>query len=190
MLVAAEDEELLDRLETIFLSEGYRNVTFRSLSAELGCSNRRLYAVAPSKEALFLAVMNRFFSKMKKDGWEKARSEKPLAERMRDYLRVGIVAAERTSPAFNEDIESLDSGRVLFDEFQSDRINGLKELIDEGIEAGEFEGFHSYFVAEVMIQAAKRVRDPDFLKRSNMTFAEGLTELSRLVRRGLLARKS
>lgn len=181
-------DELLDTLEEIFLSDGYHDVTFRGLATQLGCSNRRLYAIAPSKEALFLAIITRFFSKVKKAGWEKAGSNKPLADRIRDYLRVGIEAAQRTRPAFNEDIENFEAGRVLFDEFQQERIAGLRQLIDEGIDSGEFEGFHSYLVAEVMVQATRRIREPDFLSKSGMSFADALTELSRLIRHGLLSR--
>ncbi|MEO1034903.1 MAG: TetR/AcrR family transcriptional regulator [Pseudomonadota bacterium] len=188
MSARIETDEILDTLEEIFLSEGYHDVTFRGLAGQLGCSNRRLYAIAPSKEALFLAIITRFFSKVKKAGWEKAGANKPLADRIRDYLRVGIEAAQRAGPAFNEDIENLAAGRVLFDEFQQERIAGLRQLINEGIESGEFDGFHSYLVAEVMVQATRRVRDPDFLSKSGMSFAEALTELSRLIRNGLLPR--
>ncbi len=183
-----EDKELLDTLEGIFLQEGHRNVTFRKLSARLGCSNRKLYSIAPSKEALFLNVINRFFSRIKKQGWETARSGKPLADRIRDYQKVGIDAALKSSSHFNTDIDSMESGRVLFDEFQEERISGLRLLIEEGIESGEFEGFHSQLVAEVMIAAVKHIRDPQFLAKSGISFAEGLTELSKLLRHGLLAR--
>lgn len=188
MLKTAENELILDRLENLFLANGYRDVTFRSLASELGCSNRRLYSIAPSKEALFISVITRFFSQVKKDGWAAAKSNKPLATRIRDYLRVGILAAQRSGKRFNEDIEAIETGRVLFDEFQSERINGLKDLIDEGIKSGEFEGFHAHLVAEVMMQSARRIREPDFLEKSGMSFADGLTELSRLVRFGLVAR--
>ena len=188
MLKSVDQNELLDALEEVFLKEGYRDVTFRALAARLECSNRKIYAVAPSKEALFIKIMTRFFSKVKKEGWRRAASDKPLTDRIRDYLRVGIEAAERAGPKFNADIASIKSGRVLFDEFQTERINGLKELIQEGIESGEFEGFHAHLVAEVMIQSARRIRDPDFLTQSGMSFADGLTELSRLIRFGLVAR--
>ena len=181
-------DELLDRLEDSFLAHGYRNVTFRSLAMDLGCSNRRLYEVAPSKEALFLTVIARFFTRVKKAGWEKAKGEAPLIERIRDYLRVGIQAAQRAGPQFNADIEAIEAGRVLFDEFQRDRIDGLEALIQEGIDAGDFGPFHAHLVAEVMVQSARRLRDPAFLSRSGLTFAEALTELSKLLRNGLLRR--
>lgn len=181
-------DDLLGVLEELFLSDGYRGVTLRALAARLGCSNRRLYALAPSKEELFLLVMTRFFERTKREGWTEAQADGPLVDRIRAYLRVGIVAAERAGPKFNEDIESLPAGRRLFDAFQQERIEGLRLLIEEGKAKGEFDGYHAMLVAEVMIQSSRRLREPDFLARSGMTFAEALTELSRLIRNGLARR--
>lgn len=184
-----DDLPLLDALEAIFLAEGYRAVTLRSLAKRLGCSYRKIYAVAETKEELFLKVSKRFFDKIVRDGWAQSNSSKALADRITDYLRVGINAATRTMPKFNEDIANLPAGRVIFDAHQEERIRGLAELVEEGIRKGEFEGFHSKLVAEVMITAVKRVRQPDFLATSDLTFSEALAEISRLVRLGLVSRR-
>ena len=183
-----EEQPLLDALEGIFLAEGYRAVTLRSLAKRLGCSYRKIYAVAPTKEELFLKVAKRFFTRIIREGWAQANSGKALADRIADYLRVGIIAASRTKPAFNEDMALLPAGRLVFDAHQEERIRGLAELVEEGIKSGEFAGFHSKLVAEVMITAVKRVRQPDFLATSGLTFAEALAEISRLVRLGLVSR--
>jgi len=184
-----DDLPLLDALEAIFLAEGYRAVTLRSLAKRLGCSYRKIYAVAETKEELFLKVSKRFFDKIVRDGWAQSNSSKALADRITDYLRVAINAATRTMPKFNEDIANLPAGRVIFDAHQEERIRGLAELVEEGIRKGEFEGFHSKLVAEVMITAVKRVRQPDFLATSDLTFSEALAEISRLVRLGLVSRR-
>lgn len=184
-----EDFPLLDALEAIFLTEGYRSVTLRSLAKRLGCSYRKIYAVAATKEDLFLKVAKRFFGRIQREGWQQSNSSKALADRITDYLRVGISAAQRSTPKFNEDIATLPAGRLVFDSHQEERIRGLAELVEEGIRSGEFEGFHSKLVAELMISAVKRVRQPDFLATSDLTFSEALAEISRLVRLGLVSRR-
>lgn len=184
-----EDPPLLDALEAIFLTEGYRSVTLRALAKRLGCSYRKIYAVAATKEDLFLKIAKRFFSRIQREGWQQSNSSKALADRITDYLRVGISAAGRTTPKFNEDIAALPAGRLVFDSHQEERIRGLAELVEEGIRTGEFEGFHSKLVAELMISAVKRVRQPDFLATSDLTFSEALAEISRLVRLGLVSRR-
>ncbi len=178
----------MDALEEIFLAEGYRDITQKELAKRLGCSFRRLYNIADSKESLFLLVIDRFFNAMKKSGWAVSSTSKPLTTRVTDYLQVGIQAASRAGDGFNRDIASTKAGQLLFDSLQKERISGLKELVQEGIESGEFEKYHAYFVAEVMIQVTRRVREPDFLAKSGMTFSESLEELSKLLRFGLLHR--
>ena len=185
MAKRSDDEQLLASLEAIFLAEGYREVTFRDLAKRLGCSFRRLYRLAPSKEGLFLLIMHNFFERLKKEGWRKAGSGKPVITRIEEYLRVGVDYARRISFTCSEDIASLDSIRMLFDAFQEERIAGLREILEEGRESGELEGYHSYLVAEVMILSAKRLREPDFLAKAGLSFSEAMEELSRLLRFGV-----
>jgi len=170
------------------MREGYRSVTLRSLAKRLGCSYRKIYAVAGTKEELFLKVAKRFFNRINRDGLNESRAARPLVARIGEYLNVGIIAAKRTSRQFSEDIAILPSGRVLFDDHQEERIRGLAELVEEGIGSGEFAGYHSKLVAEVMINAVKRVREPDFLAASGLSFADALSEISRLLRFGLINR--
>jgi AcrR family transcriptional regulator len=183
-----DDEALTTELEAIFLREGYRDVTLRELARRLNCSYRRIYAIAPSKEGLFLFVMSNFFSRLKMEGWRRASADQPLVERIGEYLRVGVEYAHRVSVVCSEDIEGLEAGRIIFDSHQKERIGGLQEMLNEGIRSGQFGGYHPQLVAEVMVLAAKRLREPSFLAKSGMSFSEALDELSRLLRFGLSAR--
>jgi len=183
-----DDGALMEELEEIFLTEGYRDVTLRDLARRLGCSYRRIYAMAPSKEGLFVLVMNNFFARLKKEGWRRASANRPLVERIGEYLRVGVEYAHRVSIACSEDIDGLEAGRIIFDAHLEERIAGLKEMLDEGTKSGQFHGYHSQLVAEVMILAAKRLREPSFLAKSGLTFSQALEELSRLLRFGLTSK--
>jgi len=185
-----DDDELIEQLEAIFLREGYHDVTLRELARRLNCSYRRIYAIAPSKEGLFLYVMSNFFSRLKMEGWRRASADRPLVDRIGEYLRVGVEYAHRVSVACSEDIEGLEAGRIIFDAHQKERIAGLQEMLNEGIRSGQFHGYHPQLVAEVMVLAAKRLREPSFLAKSGMTFSDALDELSRLVRFGLAAKES
>lgn len=180
--------ELMAALEEIFLSEGYREVTLRDLAKRLGCSYRRLYDMAPNKEALFLLAVTAFFDRLKKEGWRAASANRPLARRMEAYLRVGVDYAKRMSTTCQEDLDATPAGRIVFDSLQEERIAGLKEMLDEGKAAGEFSGYHSHLVAEVMIVAVKHIREPAFLSRAGLTLSEALDEHSRLMRAGLMAK--
>src|SRR5258708_1042267 len=117
--------ELLADLEELFLTEGYREVTLRDLAKRLGCSYRRLYDMAPNKEALFLLVMTAFFDRLKKEGWRAASADRPVAKRMEAYLRVGVNYAKQMSVTCQEDLDSTPAGRIVFDSLQEERVAGL-----------------------------------------------------------------
>ncbi len=188
MAKGKDNGELMEALEELFLSEGYRDVTLRELAKRLGCSYRRLYDMAPNKEALFLLVMTAFFDRLKKEGWRAASADRPLANRMEVYLRVGVNYAKRMSVTCQEDLDSTPAGRIVFDSLQEERVAGLKEMFDEGAAKGEFGAFHSLLVAEVMIAAVKHIREPTFLSRAGLTLSEALDEHSRLMRDGIQAK--
>ena len=57
-------EQLLAQLEEIFFEQGYRRITVGALAARLRCSRATLYALAPSKEELFLRVLDRVLGMM------------------------------------------------------------------------------------------------------------------------------
>ena len=53
--------ELLDRLLSLFLTQGFSRFTLDDLAAELRCSKTTLYALAPSKEQLAVEVVKHYF---------------------------------------------------------------------------------------------------------------------------------
>ncbi|HWD83749.1 MAG TPA: TetR/AcrR family transcriptional regulator, partial [Kribbella sp.] len=53
--------ELLDRLLSLFLEQGFSRFTLDDLAAELRCSKTTLYALAPSKEQLAVEVVKHYF---------------------------------------------------------------------------------------------------------------------------------
>ena len=53
--------DLLDGLQALFLAEGFRYLSLDVLAARLRCSKTTLYALAPSKEQLAVAVVTHYF---------------------------------------------------------------------------------------------------------------------------------
>ena len=53
--------ELLSRLETLFLNEGFGHLTLDDIASRLHCSKSTLYALAGSKEQLAVRVVGRYF---------------------------------------------------------------------------------------------------------------------------------
>jgi AcrR family transcriptional regulator len=182
----ARQERLLEQLESIFLAEGYRRSTVGELSARLRCSRRALYELAPSKEALFVTVLDRVLARVRDAGRRAAASEAPVAERIEAFLAPGIESMRSATQAFSSDLTALPAARKRVEMHQLERMAGLRALVTEGVRNGTFRGFDPQLVAEVFSFAWRRVTEPDFLAQSRLTMTEAYRELSQLLRHGLL----
>lgn len=181
-----KDEKLLNRLESVFLKRGFRQVTVADLAAELKCSRRRLYEYAPGKEELFLFVISRFFENIRNDGLKKAAKAPDLDRKIRVYLEVGVEGAVKLSNTFQEDVAGFPAGKKIYDEHQRLRMRGLRHMIESGIAEGVFRKVNARLAAEMMLLIVQRVRQPEFQREAGITFAQGLTESASLLRHGLL----
>lgn len=182
-------EQFMQDLTDLMLREGVSRLTVAEIAARLRCSRRRLYDIAPSKEGLFLKVAGEMFRSVREQGWALAEREHTSAAKFTVFLGAGITVVHRTTDAFYRDMDALPAGRALFDRHQRERIGGLERLIEEGIRSGEFAPFHSRVVAETLLSAARRMREPDFSARTGATFEAAFSELSRLILNGLLRQK-
>lgn len=181
-----DDATLLNQIQDIFLARGYRAVTLTELARTLRCSRRRFYEIADSKQELFYRIAERFFADLRNQGWYAASKEPDIARKITAYLEQGTRAAERLSPAFVQDISSTRRGQAIFDSHQKQRIDGLRTLVEEGIENGVFRGVHAYLVADIMLYAVRRPRDESFRRATGLTMGEALREIYDLLRHGLL----
>lgn len=181
----ARRERLLEALEEIFLAEGFRRVTIGGLAARLRCSRTTLYQLAPGKEELFLAVVDRFLRRIRRLGEAGLREARDPVDRLRAYLEPGVTETRGASAAFSADVDALPAARRLFEAHQRERTEGLARLVAEGVREGVFHGVHPELAAEVMMVAVRRVKEPDFLERAKLSMSEAFEEVGRLMRYGL-----
>jgi len=176
----------IDALEEILLREGYRRVSVGELAECLRCSRRTLYEIAPTKEDLFLAVLDRFLARIRDMGDAAAADAPDLPTRIERFLAPGITETQRASAVFFADVAALPAAKRLLDDHQRRRMHGIRDLVAEGARRGVFRGIDPHLVAEVFTSAYRRVSQPDFLAASSLSMAEAYAELSHLLRHGLL----
>lgn len=177
---------LLEALEDIFLREGLRRVTIGDLASRLHCSRRTLYELAPTKEDLFLLVLDNLLGRIRLRGEEARNATADPAERIEAYLEPGIRDTRAATQFFTAEVAGLPAARRLMEEHQRARMRGLRELIAEGVRRGSFRGFDPHLVAEVFAIAYRRATDPEFLAGTRLSMTEAYRELSQLLRHGLL----
>lgn len=175
---------MLDQLETLFLQEGFSGFSVRELAAHVGCSRRTLYEVAPSKDELVLIVFDRFLHRVGRAALDSIDETASHAEQIRAYF-LGGMELQRITLVFGEDLADEPAARRLFDRHYGYVMAVVGELVQRGIERGEFRPVTPAVVAGMLTAGAQLFNQPDVLVENGLELAAATDELLDLVIRAL-----
>ena len=181
------EEQMLDELEAIFLKDGFRAVTVERLARQLRCSKRALYALAPSKEELFLRVFDRYLSRLREEGARGARAARP-EEAFAPFLTPAIDAARKLSATLIRDMTAYPPANEMWERHTRERMAGLRRLVERCVDDGLFRDANAFLVAEVVAASLRRISEPKFLAASKLSYRAAVAELYSLLLHGLLHR--
>ena len=177
--------ELLDDIEAIFFARGYRAVTMVDLAAELRCSKRALYEIAPSRPALFLLIVKRWTDRIRGLGLERAAREADPKARLAAFLTPGVTQSAGLTENFLNDLQAFPAARKLLHDHQRERVEMLRTIVEDGIRQGRFAALHAHLVANICLAGIARINDPEFLREARLSFSEAFAELYQLLMTGL-----
>jgi AcrR family transcriptional regulator len=169
--------DLVDGLQALFLAEGFRYLSLDDLATRLRCSKTTLYALAPSKEQLAVAVVTHYF----KGATE--RVEAKIADVR--YLAAIGEEMQSASPEFIADVDAFDPARQIYERNSRAAAQRIHELVAEGIAAGVFHDVHAAFAAEMVGATIAAIQRGEVRRRTGLTDAEAFTQLSSFVLRAL-----
>lgn len=178
-------KELLADLEALFFASGFRTITVDEIAARLKCSKRTLYEIAPSKQELFVLVIESWLDRIRHKGWQGALKHDDPEQRMMAYLEPGVIETRAASRQFLADLQSYRPALTLLEAHQAQRTNVLKEIIEDGISRGRFKAFHSALVAEIFLAAVNRINEPTMLEQTGVEFSQAFDEFFRILTTGL-----
>ena len=178
-------KELLADLESLFFAKGFRTITVDEIAAQLKCSKRTLYEIAPSKQELFILVIESWLDRIRHLGWQGALQHDDPKQRVMAYLEPGVVESRPASRQFLADLQSYRPALTLLEAHQTQRTNVLMEIVEDGIRRGKFKPFHSALVAEIFLAAVNRFNEPAMLERSGVGFSQAFEELFQILTTGL-----
>lgn len=154
---SARQAEVLDGLEAIFTERGFRAVTVGELATKIRCSRETLYTLAPTKEELFLLVLDRMWQRLS-GSVDRAMQDSAgdLAAQIEAVVVEGAVIFFKPgfSSAFVEDVERYGPARRLFDDQLTNTMTLVAELVDAGIRTRQFRAVDPRLAAEVIALAA------------------------------------
>lgn len=98
----------------MFLAEGFLHLSVEDLAVRLKCSKSTLYAVAPSKEQLVVAVVRGFFRRAAERLDAQLEPIVDPEQRLRVYLHGIAVELAPASRQFHADLEAFAPTRELY----------------------------------------------------------------------------
>jgi AcrR family transcriptional regulator len=178
-------QTLIAQLEKLFLEEGFRDLTVDEIAARLSCSKRSLYQIAPSKLEIFLRILDQFLDRIRRMGNRAVLEHDDPAARLAAYMEPGYIETKRASRRFVEDIQASKAALQLLEAHQRERMNTLRDIVDDGIRRDQFRKVNSLLVAEAYLAAIAKIDDPEFLRRAGLGFSEAFAELYQLIAYGV-----
>jgi AcrR family transcriptional regulator len=183
---SARQVALLDELEKLFTSEGFRHLTVGDIAARTKCSRRTLYAISSSKEEIVLTVVDRYFNRMGKDAKQRADQVPYIGDKIEAYFSASVDRSGELSQLFLDDIESYLPTKQLYDRHQALAVGALEAMFRQAMEAGTMRQGSAPLMAEIVDAVIKRLRDAETLATVGATRADVLTAFGQLCRQGLV----
>jgi AcrR family transcriptional regulator len=184
--LSARQEEILDGLEQIFVVEGFRRLTLAELAKRLCCSLRSLYRIAPTKEELFLRVLDRMWNRLGAAARSVVVEHSDALSRVQAYVRDGQ-AIFHASDVFFSDIRAYGPARQLFQSHLELKTDFLAQLIAEGVDSGHLRTASPRLVARAIGALALQTNDEDFRAGLGMDKPAADQELLNVLIHGLRA---
>jgi AcrR family transcriptional regulator len=185
--LTARQRELLDELEELVVAEGLAELTMAEIAAQVNCSLRTLYGIAPSRDELVLAVVDRRLRRIGRRAMESLdASLSPLAA-LRAYLQAANHAVQPEAVTFSRDFANVPGAQRLLDAHEDYVMAVTRSLIDRAVKEGDIAPVDSAAVAHVLGGLGREFARPglaDVTAASPKVAADALTEI---ILRGLQA---
>jgi AcrR family transcriptional regulator len=178
--LTARQRELLDELEELVAAEGLAELTMAEIAARVNCSLRTLYGIAPSRDELVLAVVDRRLRRIGRKAMESLDpSLSPLAA-LRAYLQAANDAVQPEAVTFSRDFANVPGAQRLLDAHEDYVMAVTKSLLDRAVKEGDIPPVDTSAVAHVLGGLGREFARPDLADvtaASPKVAADALTEI-------------
>lgn len=129
--------ELLDALEELVVRGELSELTMAEIAATTSCSLRTLYAIAQSKEELFLAVVDRRLHRIGRRAIASLDPTLSPIEALRTYVNVAGEALDPERRAFSREFADLPGGREMLAAHERYVVSVVQSLLERAVSEGQ-----------------------------------------------------
>ncbi|MFB1295436.1 TetR/AcrR family transcriptional regulator [Mycobacterium sp. pW049] len=181
----ARQTELFDALVALFLAEGFAHLTLDEIAARLRCSKSTLYTLAGSKEQLVQAATVHFFRSATETVEARVDAVVGARARIAAYLEAVGAALDPASDQFMADLDAFAPARAIYEKNTRIAARRVRELIADGVAAGEFRDVHAAFAAELVATVMVRIQQRAVRDNTGLDDAAAYRELAAILTGGI-----
>ena len=177
---------LIDRIEELFLTEGFEDFTVGDLAARLGCSRRALYEVAPSKKMLLVNVVERNYQRRLTESVETIYAHGGPLERLFAFFEGIRDRNDRARERYLRDvIANPDTNKVRLRHVMK-ILDLLENILRDGMSRGIFRKQDPVLVTALGLGMLQTIASPDLAARLKKDYVTLFDEGVDLLLRGVL----
>ncbi|MEV1067120.1 TetR/AcrR family transcriptional regulator [Streptomyces sp. NPDC050263] len=174
-------DELLGRLQTIVLAEGFAGLTVDTLAARLQCSKSTLYALSSNRHHLVATALKSFFHDAAEQVEKEVAAVADPARRIAVYLAAVGNQMRRMSAACYADMLDSDTAREIYTINSLAATSRVRGMIHVGVESGDFRAVHAEFVSQAVGLLIDGIHSRELLDSTGLSSGDAFIELSDLV---------
>jgi AcrR family transcriptional regulator len=182
--LTARQREVLDRLGTLF-DDGFAELTMADIAANVGCSLRTLYDLAPSRDELVLTVIDRNLRRIGRRAISAIQPDLDPLVAIRSYLTAANEAVAATTPTFARDQAATPATHRLATAHSDYLVAITRALLDLAVERGDIAPTDTAAVARVVAGLGAMFALPGNLETIDSTPKEAADSMVDVILRGL-----
>lgn len=184
--LSSRKEEILDGLEKIMLSDGFRGLRLTDVAKRLNTSYATLYQLAPTKDELVIMVIDRWYQRSIADALPLLSAADGPVDRLNVWAGFGTAGVSRTSREFWQDVTTHAAITALVGSYTHYYVQVLEAILVEGIDKGTFRPINARMLAVIWEAAVVKLGDPEMWDRADRSLRQISQDWVDLVLHGLL----
>jgi|TARA_B100000315_G_scaffold260186_1_gene319849 AcrR family transcriptional regulator len=157
--------EVIEKFEEL-LEQGIYGLTMSDIAAKLRVSLRTLYEIAPSKEHLITATMDRLFTHVGRQATAAMEEVESPMSKLRAYIKVGYEVVGPKIRKFHTDLNNVRGVVETLDYHRDYFIAQIEELLEEAVKHNEITDTDTHVVA-IALGAVPLLLSDYFYHREN-----------------------
>lgn len=183
--LTVRQREVLDDLEVLLTDEKLPDLTMAQIAAEVNCSLRTLYGIAPSKDELILTLVDRRLHRIGRAAVEALDPSMAPLDALRTYLANAHEAVQPETGALARVFADVPGAQRLLDAHEGYVASVTQSLLDRAVANGDIEPVDTAAVAHVLGGLGREFARPEVAALADRPPKATADALAEIVLRGL-----